>query len=70
VKQAFLPEALEAVALAYEDVVRALPSEGSRLVSREAVAKMLIVLAESGERNPRRLVDRALAALADCRVLN
>jgi hypothetical protein len=68
VTQAFAPEALAALSLAYESVMRALPTDGGRAVSREAVAKMLIALAKSGERDTQRLVRRALLAFANCKL--
>ena len=67
---AFEPDTVALLASAFDtawDTVRKsgspLAVDGHAAATREAIAKHIIDLAKSGERDPRRLVDHALARL-------
>jgi hypothetical protein len=59
---AFEPEAISAMADAYELALKTFPTPPSQNV-REMIATRIIWLAETGERNPQKLCDSGLAAV-------
>ena len=61
----FSPEDIAALSAAYEKARRALHDKGQPDIVNEVIAKRIIRLAKTGERNPERLAAAALAALGD-----
>jgi hypothetical protein len=73
-QNAFDPESIRVLETAFDAAWKTVNSSGSDLAvdgraasTRELLARHIIVLAECGERDPRRLVDDALAHLATSR---
>ncbi len=69
-QSAFDPELIETLVSAYEDAWRQVERSGSafaspryRRAAQEVVAKRIIEMAQSGEREPARLADDAVAYL-------
>ena len=61
----FGPEDIAALSAAYEKARRALHDKGQPDIVNEVIARRIIRLAKTGERNPERLAASALAALGD-----
>lgn len=62
-QSAFNPEDIDRLVAAYEDSLRALKLTDRSDPLTESIAKKLIELAQTGERDPRRLRQRAFEAL-------
>lgn len=62
-RSAFNPEDIDRLVTAFEDSLRALKLADRSDPLTETIAKKLIEIAQTGERDPRRLRQRALAAL-------
>jgi hypothetical protein len=62
-KSAFGPEDIDLLAKAYEDALRALHINGMSDPAPELVAKAIIAIAQTGERDPATITSRTLAAL-------
>lgn len=62
-QSAFNPEDIDRLVTAFEDSLRALKLKDRSDPLTEAIAKKLIELAQTGERDPRRLRKRAFEAL-------
>jgi hypothetical protein len=60
---AFEPEAVKAMTDAYDSVILQINGHGT-LAVREMVAKRILELARAGERNPKRLRNKALRHVA------
>ena len=58
-RQAFDPDAIRAMGVAFDDVCRALAADRRDLASR-LIARKIIELARAGERDPARLCDETL----------
>jgi hypothetical protein len=58
----FSPEEISLMAVAFENACRSLQTSGDT-VTREAVAKKIIELAEKGERDPIRMAESALKSM-------
>ena len=61
--QAFDPQAIEALSAAYDKACQSLNDGGRAGLVREVIAKRIIELAQTGERDPDRLCTGALASL-------
>ena len=61
--QAFDPQAIEALGAAYDKACQSLNDGGQAGLVRDVIAKRIIELAQSGERDPDRLCASALASL-------
>ena len=62
-QSAFGPEEIDRLATAFEEALRALKLSDRSAPLAETIAKKLIEVAQTGERDPRRLRQRAFAAL-------
>jgi hypothetical protein len=62
-QSAFSPEDIDRLVAAFEDSLRALKLADRSDPLTETIAKKLIEIAQTGERDPRQLRRRALAAL-------
>ena len=60
---AFDPEAIEVLGAAYDKACRSLHDIGQPAIVREVIARRIIQVAQTGERNPDRLCAQALLAL-------
>ena len=61
--QSFDPEAIEIMGAAYDTAKRRLHDTGQPALVQEVIAKRIIDIAATGERNPDQLAKRALEAL-------
>jgi hypothetical protein len=61
--QSFDPEAIEIMGTAYDKAKRRLHDTGQPALVQEVIAKRIIDIAATGERNPDQLARRALEAL-------
>jgi hypothetical protein len=62
-RSAFSPEDVNRLAKAYEDTLRALHIAERSDPMAERVARAIIEIAQTGERDPKKMTRRALAAL-------
>ena len=60
---AFDPDAIEALGAAYDKACRSLHDIGQPAIVQEVIARRIIQVAQTGERNPDRLCAQALLAL-------
>jgi hypothetical protein len=63
--QAFEPELIDAMARAFEDALRVLQLTNRDDPLNTIVAKRIIAVAQTGERDPQRIRERALQSLRD-----
>jgi hypothetical protein len=60
---AFEPDHLEAMGRAFDQARRALHDKGQPNIVQDIIAKKIIAIAKTGERNADRMCERALATL-------
>jgi len=59
----FSPEAMKSMSEAYENACRSIHDWGQPVIMREVIARRIIQLARTGDRDPDQLCERALKSL-------